>query len=72
MQRTQTTHQTIQRRYVSEIELEDLTGVKRRTWQKHRLFGRGPKFYRLCGAVRYNLQEVLEWIESNGAGGAPS
>jgi predicted DNA-binding transcriptional regulator AlpA len=60
---------TIERRFISESELEILTGVSKRTWQKHRLFGHGPRFYRLCGAVRYDLAEVLEWIEGNAAGG---
>jgi len=48
-----------ERRFINEAEPEILTGVSRRTWQKHRLFGRGPPFYRLCGSVRYDLQEVL-------------
>lgn len=55
----------MERRFISEAELEAITSVSRRTWQKHRLFGRGPRFYRLCGAVRYDLAEVLEWIELN-------
>jgi predicted DNA-binding transcriptional regulator AlpA len=59
----------IKRQFVSEIELEQLTGVARRTWQKHRLFNRGPRFYKLQGAVRYDLEEVLAWIRSNVAGG---
>jgi predicted DNA-binding transcriptional regulator AlpA len=52
-----------QHRYIKESELEALTGISRRTWQKHRLFNRGPRFYRLCGAIRYDLSEVLEWIK---------
>jgi predicted DNA-binding transcriptional regulator AlpA len=51
--------------YVSELTLEQLTGIKRKTWQKHRLFGRGPAYYRLCGAIRYRLSEVVAWIEAN-------
>jgi predicted DNA-binding transcriptional regulator AlpA len=57
-------------RFISEEELELLTGIKRRTWQKHRLFRRGPRFYRLHGAVRYDLAEVMEWIRGNGVGGS--
>lgn len=60
---------TERRRYVSEIELEQLTGVPRRTWQKHRLLNRAPRWYKLQGAVRYDLEEVLAWIRSNAAGG---
>ena len=56
-------------RFVTEADLETMTGVSKRTWQKHRLFGHGPKWYKLRGAVRYDLAEVLEWIRSNAAGG---
>lgn len=56
--------QATKRRFINEAELEALTGISKRTWQKHRLFGRGPRFYRLCGAVRYDLPEVLEWIKN--------
>ena len=58
-----------ERRFISEADLEKLTGVSRRTWQKHRLFGRGPRFYRLCGSVRYDVNEVMEWIRASGVGG---
>ena len=59
-------------RFVTETDLEEITGVKKRTWQKHRLFNRGPRWYKLHGAVRYNLAEVLEWINGNVAGGEPA
>jgi hypothetical protein len=52
----------------NEADLAALTSISKRTWQKHRLFGRGPRFYRLGGAVRYDLPEVLEWIKSHGVG----
>jgi hypothetical protein len=65
-------HTTPPPRFVTEADLEEITGVKKRTWQKHRLFGRGPRFYKIGGAVRYNLAEVLEWIESNAVGGDTS
>jgi hypothetical protein len=69
---TSLTQNTPPPRFVTEADLEEITGVKKRTWQKHRLFGRGPRFYKIGGAVRYNLAEVLEWIESNGVGGDTS
>lgn len=59
----------LSRQFVSEKDLEQLTGISRRTFQKHRLFGRGPRYYRLHGAVRYKLSEVLAWIDGNAAGG---
>ena len=60
---------TSARRFVSDRDLEELTGVKRRTWQKYRLFDRGPRFYRIHGVVRYDLSEVLKWIEAHAGGG---
>jgi hypothetical protein len=57
-------------RYVSEIDLEAMTAISRRTWQKHRLMGTGPRFYKINGgtgkggAVRYNLDEVMNWIHA--------
>ena len=56
--------QPIQRRYASEIEVERLTGIKRRTLQKHRVFGRGFPFYRVGGRVLYDLREVEQVIEA--------
>jgi predicted DNA-binding transcriptional regulator AlpA len=70
MRRNADTASQIKRQFVSEVELEQLTGIARRTWQKHRLFNRGPKWYKLQGAVRYELEEVLSWIKANAGGGA--
>lgn len=58
-----------QRCFVSEIELEQLTGISRRTWQKHRLLSRGPRYYKIHGSVRYDLAEVMAWIKGLAAGG---
>lgn len=58
------------RRFVSEVDLESVTGVSRKTWQKHRLMGTGPRYYKLAGgagrggSVRYDLGEVFSWIEA--------
>jgi hypothetical protein len=57
------------RRFVSDAELEVITGIKQRTWQKHRLHGRGSKWYKLHGAVRYDLAEVFVWVDAHVAGG---
>ena len=56
-------------RFVNEKELAAITSVSRRTWQKHRLFSRGPRYYKILGSVRYDLAEVLAWIRSNSGGG---
>lgn len=50
------------KRFVTDAELESITGIKRRTWQKKRLFNQQPRFYKIHGAVRYDLAEVLTWI----------
>jgi predicted DNA-binding transcriptional regulator AlpA len=54
----------LQRRFVSEVELEQVTGISRRTWQKHRLLNRGPRYYKIHGSIRYELEEVLAWIRT--------
>jgi len=59
----------IQRQFVNEITLAAVTGVARRTYQKWRLLGQGPRFYRLHGSIRYDLHEVYLWIEQHAAGG---
>ena len=53
-----------QRRFVSEIELEQVTGISRRTWQKHRLMDEAPPYYKIHGSVRYDLDEVVAWIKN--------
>ena len=37
--------------------------------QINRLLGGGPKYYKLGGAVRYDLGEVLRWIDAGARGG---
>lgn len=64
MQRNERTSFAPQRRFVSEVELEQITGISRRTWQKYRLVGRGPQYYRIYGTIRYELDEVLAWIKT--------
>jgi len=64
MQRKPASFFQFQRRFVSDIELEQITGISHRTWQKHRLFNRGPRYYKIHGAIRYDVEEVLAWIQS--------
>ena len=58
-----------QRRFIDEKELAEITSIHRRTWQKYRLYGKPPKFYKINGNVRYDLDEVLAWIESKAVEG---
>jgi predicted DNA-binding transcriptional regulator AlpA len=55
-------------RFVDEKQLAEMTGISRRTWQRHRLHSQGPRFYKICGSVRYDLNEVLVWIRSLAGG----
>jgi predicted DNA-binding transcriptional regulator AlpA len=64
MQRNKSSPLQFQRRFVSEIELEQVTGISRRTWQKQRLLNRGPRYYKIHGSVRYDLEEVVNWIKA--------
>jgi predicted DNA-binding transcriptional regulator AlpA len=64
MQRSIGSPLQLQRRFVSEVELEQVTGISRRTWQKHRLLNRGPRYYKIHGSIRYELEEVLAWIRT--------
>lgn len=54
----------LQRRFVTELELQQITGISRRTWQKHRLQNEGPRYYKIHGSIRYELDEVLTWIKT--------
>jgi hypothetical protein len=57
--------QTIpEREYVSERVIEQVTGRKRRTLQKDRLFGRGFPFYRFNRQILYDLDEVRSLIRA--------
>ena len=70
MQRNKGSVFQLQRRFVSEAELEQITGISRRTWQKHRLFNRGPRYYKIYGSIRYDLEEVVAWIKALAVGGS--
>jgi len=54
------------RRFGSEGDVEAITGISRRTLQKHRLLGRGLKFYRFGRRVLYDLDEVEQHIRTSG------
>jgi hypothetical protein len=61
------------KRYGNESDVEQLTGIPRRTLQKHRLLGKGFPFYRVGGRIIYDLNEVEEIIRAgrvNGGGRA--
>jgi hypothetical protein len=57
-------HPTTKRRYGSEQDVYALTGIRPRTSQKHRLFGKGFPFYRVGVRILYDLDEIEQIIRA--------
>ena len=52
------------RTLINEKQLAEITSIPISTWQRRRCVGgAGPRWFKLGGAVRYDLQEVMAWIE---------
>jgi predicted DNA-binding transcriptional regulator AlpA len=60
---------SVLRRFLTEAQVADVTHISQRTLQKWRLFGHGPRYVKLRGAVRYEWADVEAWIESCPVGG---
>ena len=56
---------TATRRYVSEREVESITGLSRRTLQQRRLLGKPPRFYKFGKRVLYDLADIESLIQAN-------
>lgn len=55
--------------YLSDVQLEEMTGISRHTWRGWRQEGQGPKYLKLSkaggqGKVLYRLTDVLEYLDS--------
>ena len=48
---------------VSAKELSELIGIHVHTLYNWRHKGEGPPSFRLCGSVKYLVQDVAAWIE---------
>lgn len=53
-------------------DVERVTKIKRRTLERYRLLGQGPRFIRVGGGVharlvRYRLSDVEAWIQQRAA-----
>jgi len=57
------------RRFIDERELARITGLKAKTLQRWRVFGKGPRFHKLGGAARYDLRDVEVWLAGCPVGG---
>ena len=60
---------SVNRRFVTEAELAQQTGISKRTLQKWRLFGRGPRYVKLHGAIRYSIADFDDWVKVCPQGG---
>lgn len=60
------------REYVDDRDLEQLTPLRRVTWQQMRTRGTGPRWYKIGRRCVYKLVEVRKWIEQHAdRGGSP-
>ena len=48
--------------YATDRDLERRFGIKRRLWQKRRMFGDGPPFRKVGRLCLYELKAVEEWL----------
>ena len=58
------------RHFGSERDVERIFGIPRRTLQKHRILMKGLPFYRYCGKILYDLDQVEAIIRKSTSGGA--
>lgn len=52
-------------RLLSPKEAAHFIGVAVNTLANWRSIGRGPKFYKYCGHVRYSHNDISDWIDKN-------
>jgi hypothetical protein len=55
------------RRYATDTEIAEIYGVSVLTLRKWRLFGRGPRFYKIGRSVKYDIDEVERYVRSTGS-----
>jgi predicted DNA-binding transcriptional regulator AlpA len=59
---------------LNEKQVAETLGVQVRTVQQWRIYGRGPRYRKLCGgrggSVRYDPRELDQWLNQQPAGGA--
>jgi hypothetical protein len=58
------------KRYLSDVEVEALYGIRRKTLQNWRILGRGPAYKKFGAACRYEVAALEAWIDSLPSGGA--
>jgi hypothetical protein len=51
-------------RYITELQLEKMTGRSRKSWQRDRIKGGGIKFIRCGGKILYDMQDIEAWMNA--------
>lgn len=51
-------------RYITEIQLEKMTGRSRKSWQRDRIKGGGPKFCRAGSKILYDMRDIEAYMEA--------
>ena len=57
------------KKYVSERELSEYSGIAVRTLQGWRMRNQGPPWRKFCGTVRYDLVAFESWASRQPGGG---
>jgi predicted DNA-binding transcriptional regulator AlpA len=52
-------------RCIGERQLAELTNLTAQTLRRWRCEGKGPRFLRLGGAVKYRMSDVESWLAAN-------
>jgi predicted DNA-binding transcriptional regulator AlpA len=53
-------------KYFVTREAAEILGLSRRTLEKHRTYGTGPRFLKLGGRVVYKIEDLNCWAECGG------
>jgi predicted DNA-binding transcriptional regulator AlpA len=55
--------ESIVAKYASDVLLEKLYDINRRTWRQWRMRGQGPRYTKVgARLVRYDLRDVEAWL----------
>ena len=57
---------------LNESQVAETLGVAVATVRRWRLYGRGPRFLKVGGSVRYDQQDFKKWLASRPTGGEGS
>lgn len=55
----------VEEKLLTTKELSEWMGIAKYTLVKYRMRGYGPHFIKIGRVVRYRLQDVKDWLESN-------